>query len=97
MTVSNLSVKQLASRWDVTAKAVYGMIKRGDLAAFKAGGKLLRITLLEVERHECPPLTTGQPNTKSPNSEEDGPSHGEKQARTAFDDAHDMRLERLTG
>lgn len=48
-----LSVSQLADRWGVTPAAIYAMISRGELAAFKPGGKLIRIKVEEIVRLEA--------------------------------------------
>ena len=48
------SAPRLARRWDCSTAHIYRMIRRGDLASFRAGG-LLRISAAEVERVECNP------------------------------------------
>jgi excisionase family DNA binding protein len=49
------SVKLLAERWSCSEAHIRNMIRRGELAAFKLGGKLLRISAEEVERTEILP------------------------------------------
>ena len=44
--------KSLAERWECSAGTIYNMIERGELAAFKVGGKLLRIREDVVEAYE---------------------------------------------
>ena len=43
----------LAQRWGCSSKHVRNMVKRGELQAFRLGGKLLRISAEEVGRYEC--------------------------------------------
>lgn len=43
----------LARRWRCSANHVRNMIKRGDLPAFRSGGKLLRIRTADVISHEA--------------------------------------------
>ncbi len=42
----------LAERWLCSGRHIRNMIARGELKAFRAGGKLLRITAEEVKDHE---------------------------------------------
>jgi hypothetical protein len=63
------------------------MIKDGRLAAFKVGGKLLRIRADEVERFECQSLNCPTPSNDLGT---DLPSSGRNRA-----DDTDMRLARL--
>jgi excisionase family DNA binding protein len=42
----------LAKRWECSPATIYNMIERGNLAAFKVGGKLLRIKAEDVEAFE---------------------------------------------
>jgi excisionase family DNA binding protein len=44
--------RTLAKRWKCSPETIYTMIARGDLAAFKVGGKLLRIKAEDVEAFE---------------------------------------------
>ena len=46
------SVRDLAQRWACSRETVYSLIRSGELRAFRAGGKLLRITAAEVDRWE---------------------------------------------
>lgn len=46
------SVAALAAHWDMSRETVYAMIRRGQLRSFRAGDKLLRISVAEVERWE---------------------------------------------
>ncbi len=59
------TVAQLAERWGCSDTNIYNMVRAGDLRAFKAGKKLLRITTAEVERVE---------GCVSNSTEENGPS-----------------------
>ncbi|KAB7782893.1 helix-turn-helix domain-containing protein [Methylorubrum populi] len=43
----------LAKRWRCSANHVRNMIKRGDLPAFRSGGRLLRIRADDVIAHEA--------------------------------------------
>lgn len=43
----------LAKRWRCSANHVRNMIKRGDLPAFRSGGRLLRIRTDDVIAHEA--------------------------------------------
>lgn len=83
MTATVFNVASLAQRWDCGTDAVYAMIKSGQLAHFKVGNKLYRISAVEVERHECQ-------NTASNDTEMSSQSSGSK---TANDTG--IRLERL--
>jgi excisionase family DNA binding protein len=44
--------RTLAKRWECSQATIYNMIERGDLAAFKVGGKLLRIKAEDAEAFE---------------------------------------------
>lgn len=57
MNPPNLTPAMLAARWNTSATFVYSLIQRGDLPAFKLGGKLYRIRLAEVEAYECRQLS----------------------------------------
>lgn len=46
------SPRTLAARWGCDEKTIRNRIKRGELQAFRAGGKLLRIAAAEVRRCE---------------------------------------------
>ena len=46
----------LARRWRCSANHVRNMIKRGDLSAFRSGGRLLRIRTADVISHEASAL-----------------------------------------
>ena len=59
----------LAERWGCSSAHVRSMIRRGELAHFRLGGKLLRIAAREVERYE----SQGSPDTAN-----DMPSEPEK-------------------
>ncbi|WP_455960559.1 helix-turn-helix domain-containing protein [Methylorubrum aminovorans] len=43
----------LAKRWRCSANHVRNMVKRGDLPAFRSGGRLLRIRTADVISHEA--------------------------------------------
>ncbi|WP_152276450.1 helix-turn-helix domain-containing protein [Methylorubrum populi] len=43
----------LAQRWRCSANHVRNMVKRGDLPAFRSGGRLLRIRTADVISHEA--------------------------------------------
>lgn len=79
-------VTGLADHWGCSADIIYGLIRGGELQAFKLGGKLIRIRAEEVEKFEC------QTITPSNDTEANMPSPGMK-----ADDATDIRLERLIG
>lgn len=51
MTVYTPSM--LADRWKCSEKHIRNMIERGELRAFRLGGKLLRIRGEDVEAFEC--------------------------------------------
>ena len=74
------SPETLAERWGCTPSHVRKMVRRGDLRAFRLGGKLLRIPAVEVERIEamdpCEDETEAQESHGSPNSEAATPSSG---------------------
>lgn len=42
----------LAARWNVSVAAIRNMIERGDLPAFRPGGKIIRISPAAVAAHE---------------------------------------------
>ncbi|MGD9806456.1 MAG: excisionase family DNA-binding protein [Hyphomicrobiaceae bacterium] len=46
------SVKTLAERWGCSVDTIYDLIAKGRLPAFRAGGRLLRISARAVERWE---------------------------------------------
>ena len=46
------SVAMLAVRWNTSTTAIYAMIHRGEIRAFRLGSRLFRITTDEVERLE---------------------------------------------
>jgi len=82
----------LAQRWQCSSRHVRNLIKQNRLAAFRVGGKLLRIKREDVERFEqCS-------HGESPVLEESLPSHLKRMA-DAEDIAStlltDMRLKRL--
>ncbi len=52
MTDRPYTVSTLAERWGCSPDAVYALIRKGELKAFRVGGKLLRIQASEVERWE---------------------------------------------
>ncbi len=76
------SVATLADHWGCSTDTIYALVKSGELAHFKLGGKLIRIRSDEVERFEC----------RSMPSEGIAASSSWSGTR---DDATDMRLERL--
>lgn len=47
-----LSTEALADRWMCNVKQIQRMLRRGELQAFKVGGKEYRVRLEEVERYE---------------------------------------------
>lgn len=47
-----LTVDQVAARWRVDRKTVYGMVSRGELAARRLG-RVIRIPLAAVEAFEA--------------------------------------------
>ena len=77
MTAFAFTPETLAKRWSCSPRTVRNLIHDGSLRAFRIGDKLLRISHFAVEQFEqCP-------NTDSPGSEENSPSHGTK-ADAAF-------------
>lgn len=55
-----LSVKQtvftpamIAERWACSERHVRNMIDRGELRAFRLGGKLWRVRIADIEDYEC--------------------------------------------
>lgn len=78
------TVAQLAERWGCSDTNIYNMVRSGDLRAFKAGKKLLRITTAEVERVE---------GCVSSSIEENGPSS----AKTLTAQSGVVRLARPIG
>jgi excisionase family DNA binding protein len=80
MSVAVYTVATLAERWGCCTDTVYGLIRSGSLAAFKIGGRHLRIRAIEVERYEC------QSNTPADSLDLAPPT----------DKSTDLRLERLT-
>jgi excisionase family DNA binding protein len=48
---SVLTVEQLAERWAVNRKTVFGMIARGELPVMRVG-RLIRVPLAVIERLE---------------------------------------------
>ena len=77
-------VATLAEHWACGTDTIYSLVRSGELAHFKLGGKLIRIRADEVERYECRTITHSQDTEKSL------PSSG-----TRTDDATAIRLERL--
>lgn len=60
------TVSELARRWGCSDTNIYNMVRSGDLRAFKAGKKLLRVTTAEVERVEgCVSNSTGESGQSS--------------------------------
>jgi len=83
-TARIFDVATLAEHWACGTDTIYSLVRSGELAHFKLGGKLIRIRADEVERYECRTITP------SPDTEESSRSSG-----TKMDDATDIRLERL--
>lgn len=79
-------VTTLAEHWACGTDTIYSLVRSGELAHFKLGGKLIRIRADEVERYECRTITP------SPDTEESLQSSG-----TRTYDATAIRLERLIG
>jgi excisionase family DNA binding protein len=46
-----LSIREVAIRWTVSAKTIYGLVERGELRAVKVG-RLLRIPIAVIESYE---------------------------------------------
>lgn len=82
--------KSLAERWDCSERHIYNMIDRGELQAFRAGGRLIRITGAEVERWESGGATIESDSTDFDNSMDKQSSSG-----TRTESAEDAALERL--
>lgn len=51
-TARPLTVEMVADRWGCSPAHVRAMIRRGELTAFRLGGKLLRVPLAAVEEVE---------------------------------------------
>ena len=47
-----LTPAEIAQRWKCTAAHIRRMIDNGELPGFRAGGKLLRVHLRDVEAYE---------------------------------------------
>ncbi len=62
---SAFNPRQIAERWDCSERHVRNMIKRGDLPAFKFGGKLLRVKLEDIERLERGGRDDGEGTTEA--------------------------------
>ncbi len=77
----------LAERWACSERQVRLMIERGDLPAFRLGGKLIRIRQEDVEAYECP-------NGGSPDCEANSASPGMTHPSPAGADV--IALERVT-
>ncbi|EXL09597.1 excisionase [Aquamicrobium defluvii] len=79
----------LAERWACSERHVRNMIDRGELVAFRLGGKLLRIRGEYVEAFECQ-------NGGSQNCAESSASHGsmEKASGDVIDLEHQTRKRR---
>lgn len=73
--------ESLADRWGCAPQHVRALVRQGKLQAFRLGGKLIRISALEVERFENPCQAT---DTESHRSEASSLSSG---TRTAADSA----------
>lgn len=57
-TSTILTPAEVAARWKVSASHVRKMIDNGELPAFRAGGKLLRVHLRDIEAYEKRQSTT---------------------------------------
>lgn len=77
----------LARRWGCSPAHVRGMIRRGELTAFRLGGKLIRISAGEVDRCESQGEPQGSASTEASGSSASGT------ARQASGDA--SRLARM--
>jgi excisionase family DNA binding protein len=73
---SPFTPRTLAERWACSERHVRNLINRGDLRAFRLGGKLVRILLASVEEFE---RCQCQSSESSP-SEESSPSNGMRMA-----------------
>jgi DNA binding domain, excisionase family len=49
------TVSALADLWGVSTTFIYDLLARGELPAFRLGGKLWRIRAADVEAYECRP------------------------------------------
>jgi excisionase family DNA binding protein len=67
------TTQALAERWECSPNTIRAMIHRGELKAFKVGGKLLRVSADEVEKWETAEKTEG-----SSGSEANGRLRGRK-------------------
>ena len=54
-----MRVEDVAARWDVSTKTVYGMIDRGDLAARRCG-RVLRVPRRVIESFEQASVAPGK-------------------------------------
>jgi excisionase family DNA binding protein len=53
MSRPSCTVAELADRWQVTTTTIYSLIYRGELRAWRLGGKLWRINLDAIGEYEC--------------------------------------------
>ena len=77
-------VATLAAHWGCGADTIYTLVRSGELAHFKLGGKLIRIRADEVERYECRTIIAS--NDTGENTQSRG---------SPMVSATDTRLERL--
>lgn len=76
-----LTVQQLASRWSCSRDAVYALISSGQLPSFRAGGKLLRIKLGDIEAWESGGASTRSEDTGFSSSKDRPLPSGERASR----------------
>ncbi|PWL17438.1 hypothetical protein DKP76_11715 [Falsochrobactrum shanghaiense] len=79
----------LAKRWDCSERHIRNMIDRGELPAFRLGGKLLRIRGEDVEALECQ-------NGELPDCEASSLSHSSKTGSESDTRSEPMTRARLT-
>lgn len=60
MTVTHISVKELANRWATNQMAIYRQVEAGELAALRIG-RSIRIPIAAVERFESKNTTGVEP------------------------------------
>lgn len=78
------SVAQLAERWGFDDSHIYRMIKRGEIATFRFGGRAIRIAAAEVDRWENTGLTPSVNTGSEPSEPTPSPSGSSKGAAAAF-------------
>ena len=76
MSARPFTPDELAHRWGCSGETVRAMIRRGDLPAFRVGGRLLRISRKAVEQIEG--TETCKENIESDDLRGASSSHGQR-------------------